>query len=282
MNMHVFQTEESRAEAKSLMRVQEHILSPRFGGPIIGGIHDHISGAYLLTREGSTFREDEVFQMLKKSDLPLPKKKNQDWTGKEIFSLLLPKNLNMVYKAEICRKCDECLREECQNDAYVVIENGELKSGAMDEKAYGAFSGKILDSVVKEYGTDKAREFLDSATKLAISSIMRRGFTTSTADEEIPREAQDRIEELLLKAEEKVEQLIEAYRNEELEALPGRSLRETLEMKIMQVLGEARDKSGEIAESYFGMDNHAVIMALTGAIGYILKLKHIAACLCKK
>lgn len=47
MNMHVFQTDESRAEAKSLMRVQEHILSPRFGGPIIGAIHDHISGAYL-------------------------------------------------------------------------------------------------------------------------------------------------------------------------------------------------------------------------------------------
>ena len=33
MNMHVFQTDESRAEAKYLMRVQEHILSPRFGEP---------------------------------------------------------------------------------------------------------------------------------------------------------------------------------------------------------------------------------------------------------
>jgi DNA-directed RNA polymerase subunit A' len=278
MNMHIFQTEESRAEAKSLMRVQEHILSPRFGGPIIGGIHDHISGAYLLTREGSTFKEDEVFQMLKKSDVPIPKKRKKNWTGKEVFSLLLPPHLNMVYKAEICRKCDECLREECKNDAYVVIKNGELISGAMDEKAYGAFSGKILDSIVKEYGTDKAREFLDSATKLAISGIMKRGFTTSTADEEIPREAQDRIEELLRKAEERVEQLIEAYRDDELEALPGRSLRETLEMKIMQVLGEARDKSGEIAESYFGMDNHAVIMALTGARGSMLNLTQIAAC----
>ena len=278
MNMHVFQTEESRAEAKSLMRVQEHILSPRFGGPIIGGIHDHISGAYLLTREGSTFHEDEVFQMLKKSQLTLPKPRNQDWTGKEIFSLLLPKDLNMVYKAEICRKCDECLRQNCENDAYVVIENGELISGAIDEKAYGAFSGKILDSVVKEYGTDRAREFLDSATKLAISGIMKRGFTTSTADEEIPQEAKDRIEELLSNAEKKVEMLIGAYRDDELEALPGRSLRETLEMKIMQVLGEARDKSGEIAESYFGMDNHAVIMALTGARGSMLNLTQIAAC----
>ncbi len=278
MNMHVFQTEESRAEAKSLMRVQEHILSPRFGGPIIGGIHDHISGGYLLTRDGSVFKEEDVFQMVQKSQLPMPEPRNRDWTGKEIFSLLLPDDLHMVYKAEICRKCDECLREECKNDAYVVIENGELKMGAIDEKAFGAFSGKILDSVVKQYGTDRAREFLDSATKLSISGIMKRGFTTSTADEEIPREARDRIEELLSNAEKRVEQLIEAYHNEELEALPGRSLRETLEMKIMQVLGEARDKSGEIAESYFGMDNHAVIMALTGARGSMLNLTQIAAC----
>ena len=197
MNMHVFQTEESRAEAKSLMRVQEHILSPRFGGPIIGGIHDHISGAYLLTREGSIFSEEDVFQMVKHARMPLPKPTGEEWTGKQVFSLLLPKDLNMVYKAEICRKCDECLKQECKNDAYVVIENGQIKSGAMDEKAYGAFSGKILDSIVKEYGTDKAREFLDASTKLAISGIMKRGFTTSTADEEIPREAKDRIEELL-------------------------------------------------------------------------------------
>ncbi|MDI6645258.1 MAG: DNA-directed RNA polymerase subunit A' [Methanobacteriaceae archaeon] len=278
MNMHVFQTEESRAEAKSLMRVQEHILSPRFGGPIIGGIHDHISGAYLLTKEDSVFKEDEVFQMLLRSKLPLPKKTGNPWTGKQIFSLLLPDDLNLVYKAEICRKCDECLRNECENDAYVVIEDGILKSGAIDDKAYGAFSGKILDHIVKEYGTDRAREFLDASTKLAISGIMIKGFTTSTNDEEIPREAKERIEELLDKAENRVEQLIEAYKNEELEPLPGRSLEDTLEMKIMQVLGEARDKSGEIAESYFGMDNHAVIMALTGARGSMLNLTQITAC----
>lgn len=279
MNMHVFQTEESRAEAKSLMRVQEHILSPRFGGPIIGGIHDHISGAYLLTRKSAIFNEDEVFQIVKRARMPLPDPKGETWTGKEIFSLLLPEDLNMVYKAEICRKCDECLKQECKNDAYVIIEDGQLKTGVIDDKAFGSFAGKILDSVVKEYGTDKAREFLDSATKLAISGIMKAGFTTSTDDEEIPQEAKERIEELLSKAEERVEMLIEAYENEELEALPGRSLEETLEMKIMQELGEARDKSGVLAESYFDInENHAVIMALTGARGSMLNLTQIAAC----
>jgi len=49
MNLHVIQSEEARAEAKILMRVQEHIITPRYGGSVIGGIHDHISGSYLLT-----------------------------------------------------------------------------------------------------------------------------------------------------------------------------------------------------------------------------------------
>ncbi|RBQ22498.1 DNA-directed RNA polymerase subunit A' [Candidatus Methanobinarius endosymbioticus] len=278
MNMHVFQTDESRAEAKSLMRVQEHILSPRFGGPIIGAIHDHISGAYLLTRTGSIFTEEKAFQLIRKAKLPIPKRKNKDWTGKELFSLLLPENLNMQYKAEICQKCDECMLKECEHDAYVVIEDGQLISGAMDEKTYGSFSGKILDTIMKEYGSDEARKFLDASTDLAISGIMKAGITTSTNDEEIPEEAKQRIEAHLDSAEAKVDKLVEAYENEELEALPGRSLEETLEMKIMQVLGEARDKSGEIAESYFGMDNHSVIMATTGARASMLNLTQITAC----
>lgn len=278
MNMHVFQTDESRAEAKSLMRVQEHILSPRFGGPIIGAIHDHISGAYLLTRTESTFTEEQAFQIIRKAKLPIPKRKNRDWEGKELFSLLLPENLNMQYKAEICQKCNECMLKGCENDAYVVIEDGELISGVMDEKAYGSFSGKILDTIMKEYGPNEARKFLDASTDLAISGIMKVGITTSTNDEEIPEEAKERIEAHLDSAEEKVDKLVEAYENNELEALPGRSLEETLEMKIMQVLGEARDKSGEIAENYFGMDNHSVIMATTGARASMLNLTQITAC----
>ncbi len=54
MNLHVPQTEEAQAEAKILMEVQNHIISPRYGGPLIAGIQDHISGGYLLTREGPT------------------------------------------------------------------------------------------------------------------------------------------------------------------------------------------------------------------------------------
>ena len=207
------------------------------------------------------------------------KRKHENWTGKELFSLLLPDDLNLVYKAEICQKCDVCKEEACDIDAYVVIENGELKHGVIDEKAYGSFSGRILDKIVKEYGPARAREFLDRSTDLAICGIMKTGITTSTNDEEIPEEAQERINEHLRESENKVDKLVEAYENDYLEALPGRSLEETLEMKIMQVLGEARDVSGQIAENYLTMEhNHSVVMARTGARASMLNLTQITSC----
>ena len=311
MNMHVFQTDESRAEAKSLMRVQEHILSPRFGGPIIGAIHDHISGAYLLTRDGVEFTEEQALQIIRKSHLKIPefksnqwilkydpdfdeesfiyKDKGDKWTGKELFSLLLPNDLNLSYTAEIS-KCPEVYPPE---DAEVIIKNGILEQGVIDESAYGSFSGKILDKIVKEYGPGRAKEFLDRSTDLAICGIMKTGITTSLNDEEIPEEAQDRINEHLDNKMAEVDKLVEAYEEGYLEALPGRSLAETLEMRIMQVLGEARDMSGQIAEHYLNMgkqspddsydhvmavENHSVVMARTGARASMLNLTQITAC----
>ena len=40
MNLHVPQSEEARAEAILLMRVQDQLISPRYGGPIIGALRD--------------------------------------------------------------------------------------------------------------------------------------------------------------------------------------------------------------------------------------------------
>ena len=65
MNMHVPQTEEARAEASILLSVQENILSPRFGGPIIGGIHDHVSGIFMLTHGIRWFTKEEALYLLR-------------------------------------------------------------------------------------------------------------------------------------------------------------------------------------------------------------------------
>ena len=286
MNVHAPQTEEAQAEARILMRVQEQILSPRFGGPIIGGIQDHITGAYLLTRKQTKLTREQATWLLAQcgifEELPKPairERGREYWTGKQIFSMLLPKDLNLTYRAKICEKCASCKEEDCEIEAYVVIKNGKLLSGVIDARGFKALDRcEILDRIVKDYGTTAAREFLDKVTKLSIAAAMLLGFTTGIDDEDIPDKAKERIQEVLEEAKERVQELIRAYERGELEPLPGRSLRETLEMRIMGVLAESRDKAGEIAERYLGLDNHAVIMARTGARGSMLNLTQMAAC----
>lgn len=292
MNLHLPQSKEAQAEARTLMKVQEQILSPRFGAPIIGAIQDHLTGLYLLTQRGFTLNREEAQQVLASAgvdpDLPEPSGKEDGeeyWSGKKIFSLFLPDDLNLTYKASICDKggdCHECDRwvdDQCSIDARVKIRDGELLEGVIDSASIEALSEcKILDRIVKDHGTEAARDFLDQTTKLSISVIQGFGFTTSLSDEEIPEEAREQIRGVIEDAREEVDKLIDVYERGELEQMPGRSLRETLEMRIMELLAETRDKAGEIAESHLGLDNKAVVMARTGARGSMLNLTQMTGC----
>ena len=285
MNMHALQNEEARAEARVLMRVQEQILSPRFGENIIGAIQDHISGTYLLTHENPRFTETQALDLLRATSIdelpapdgrsPRPEANRDDgdavetegepyWKGRTVFSELLPEGLDLEFTS-------------AAGDT-VVIEDGRLVEGTIDEDAVGAFGGEVIDTIIKAYGSTRARAFINEVASLAMRSIMHFGFSLGIDDESIPTVAEEQIDEAVGNAYERVGELIETYENDDLESLPGRTVDETLEMKIMQTLGKARDSAGDIAEDNFGDDNPAVIMAQSGARGSMLNLTQMAAC----
>jgi DNA-directed RNA polymerase subunit A' len=286
MNLHVPQTEEARAEAYILASVQENILSPRFGGPIIGGIHDHISGIFLLTHEMRWFTKPEMISLLRfthLSHLPLADRVDdngtQYWSNKQVFSMILPDGLNMFFRASSCVNCDTCLKEDCERDAYIQIIDGKLLSGTIDKKAIGAFDGAILQRIIRQYGLARGLQFIDDVTKLSIRAIMLDGFSFGIDDEDLTRTEYGQIEEVLDSASQDVNRRIKIYQEGQLEPMPGRTLEETLEMQIMQVLGKARDRTGEIAGRHLGLSNSAVVMAVSGARGSMLNLTQMAGCL---
>jgi DNA-directed RNA polymerase subunit A' len=274
MNLHVLQSEEAIAEAKNLMGVEEHILSPRFGGAIIGCLHDHISGLYLLTHGDRKFSKQMVMRIL--SDAGYDGKAPEEFTGKAIFSLFLPEELNMEFKSKLCENCEQCSKENCPYDAYVVIKNGKLVKGTIDDEAVGAFSGKLVNYIVKKYGNEMAREFLDNVSRVGIATISNLGFTIGIDEEGIPAEAGEQIREILENAVNKVEEMIDIYSRGELEQAPGRSPEETLELEIMRILGRARDECGRVASRHVGLDNSAVVMAKTGARGSMLNISQMS------
>ncbi|MFX0169138.1 MAG: DNA-directed RNA polymerase subunit A' [Candidatus Hodarchaeota archaeon] len=284
MNLHVPQSEEARAEARILMLVQEQILSPRYGGPIIGGIQDYISSAFLLTRKSSFFNKRQTCQLLAsagyRKDLPPPAVKRPEpmWTGKQIFSMLLPRGLNLSLKSRVCQKCDVCQKEKCPHDAFVVIRDGNLLTGVIDKKAIGAAQPEsVLHRIAKDYGNAEARHFLDSICPLLVVLITNMGFSMGIDDVILTPTAIRQIEQILSDAEEEGNQLVQIYEANQLQRLPGRSIEETFEMKMIEILARARDKAGEAASQQLGFDKHAVIMTGTGAKGNPLNLAQMAA-----
>ncbi len=285
MNMHVPQTEEARAEATILLSVHENILSPRFGGPIIGGIHDHVSGIFMLTHGTRWFTKEEALYLLRYTHIehmpPVGKEENGVlyWSNKQIFSMILPDQLNMVFHASSCLNCDTCKKEMCERDAYVRIIDGILEAGTIDKKAIGAFDGQIVNRIIRHYSMRRAADFIDDLTKLSIRAIMFDGFSFGIDDEDLSKTEYGQIDEVLKVAASDVTRRIKIYEDGQLEPMPGRTVEETLEMQIMQVLGKARDQTGQIAGRHLGLGNSAVVMAVSGARGSMLNLTQMAGCI---
>ncbi len=285
MNLHVPQSEEARTEARILMQVQDQILSPRFGGPIIGAIRDYITAAYLFTRKSTRLTKEEVCRLLMAADYegPVPdpetKKPTALWTGKQIFSVLLPKDLNYALKSSICLNCARCKRGECPYDAYVVVKDGILKSGVIDRRSIGAEqSESLLHRIIKDYGTQVGRQFLNRTCQVLKLFMTMRGFTFSFDELELSQTAQRKIGNNVQRFEKRISELIESYQDGTLPRLPGQTLGESFEIYVMNELAKARDKAGSVADEDFQMDNAGMIMTRAGARGSSLNIGQMAAC----
>ncbi len=279
MNLHIPQSKEAQTEARLLMRVQDQILSPRYGAPIIGATKDFISGAYLLTRQQTMLTSNEVGKLLASTGYtgyppdPTVEEPEPLWSGKDIFSLFLPKDFNFVTRANICLHCAKCEREACQYDAYVIIRDGKLLSGVIDKNTIGAERAEtIFHRIIKDYGTDAGHDFLNSSTKLINEFLSLKGFTYSIDELNIGDKEVSNINRVMKRMERNVDRLIDELNTGQLERLPGQSLQETFEIQVMNELAKARDGAGETVETGLGMNNAGIIMTRSGARGSSLNI----------
>ena len=285
MNLHVPQSEEAQTEARLLMQVQDQILSPRFGGPIIGAIRDFITAAYLFTRKSTFLTKEQVCRLLLAAGYegPLPeaqiKKPDPLWTGKQIFSLFIPEGMNYAFKSTTCLNCATCVHGECPYDAYVVIKDGVLQSGVIDRSSIGAEqSESLLHRIIKDYGASAGRRFLNNICQLLKLFITMRGFTYSFDELELSDPVHRKIQQTIQKSEQRIQELTRALQDGTLERLPGQTLVDSFEIYVMNELAEARDKAGRLADKDFDVQNAGIVMTRTGARGSNLNIGQMTAC----
>jgi len=276
MNLHVPQTEEARAEASLLMEVKDNIISPKFGGPAVGLTLDQISGIFLLTDKSIVLSRQDTSQLLGSAgiDIDLPGKK--EFTGKEIFSLLLPKGLTFDFESSYGKNFDLPREKKIEKDLWVIIKNGVLEKGRIDKNALGAERGKLLSKLQGLLDSDETRDFIDNAGRLGLAYLMRRGFSLGISDLDIARHAQNSISKEIESSRKDSRDLIKKFEKKELKILPGLTPRESLEAQILNTLANGVSKAGDILRENITQSD-ILIMSHSGAKGSLINMTQMAA-----
>jgi DNA-directed RNA polymerase subunit A' len=257
MNVHLPQTLEARQEVEQLMDVKHQLISPASGETVIGCIHDSISGLFLLTKEGNVYSKEDAIELLFASGFKKLDRMNfkKEVTGKEIFSALLPEDLNFIGSSKT---------------GEVRIEKGKLLEGIIDKKTIGSGGGVLLRHLHKNYQVDYVLEMISHMFQLGIQVLKKEGLTVSMGDFDVSKEVEDEVEAVNTKVFKDIDKIMKAYESGKLEKLTGLTIQQTFEIKLLQALNSIRDESMKIVQEKLDPTIGTMIMADSGAKGNAL------------
>jgi DNA-directed RNA polymerase subunit A' len=284
MNCHVPQTEEGKAEAKKLMLTRDQVISPRFGAPIIAPEEDGISGMFALTMPQTEFTKEETMQLLFEIGIDeLPKAdRGKNYSGRLIFSQLLPKDLSMEFDS-YTGKILKGVGVEHAIGEKVIIENGELKQGVIDANALSVGKGLLVDKLAREYGGETIEKFYHGLNRLISYILTEKGMTASLEEYKTSDEIKKIKKKVVKEAYEKGQALVDSYESGKMEVIPGRTLEQSFEQYMMRLAFETKSKvEKEVTKEkleYVTADNptlNTIAMILAKSRGSTINLMNIA------
>ena len=280
MNLHVPQTEETRAEVKELCMVPLNIVSPQRNSPLMGIVQDTLAGVYKMCRRDVFMTKEQVMNlMLWVPDwdgiIPRPAiyKPRPRWTGKQIVSMIIPKIINL----NVAASKDKADSNHPLKDEGLLIQQGELMYGLLTKKNVGAAAGGVVHLCYNELGPYGAMNFLNSCQRVVNYWLLHNGHSIGIGDTIPDAETIAKVQGVIDKEKEDVRILTQAATNNELEALPGMSVRETFENKVSKALNTARDNAGSTTEGSLKDINNAVTMARSGSKGTTINISQMTA-----
>jgi DNA-directed RNA polymerase II subunit RPB1 len=277
MNLHVPQTEETRAEVKELCMVPLNIVSPQRNGPLMGIVQDSLAGVYKLCRRDVFLTKEQVMNLMLwvpewDGIIPRPAiiKPRPRWTGKQIISLIIPSIINLHMGSE-------GNQANPLTDDGLLIQSGELMYGLLMKKNVGAAGGGIVHLCYNEIGPHGAMDFLNGCQRVVAYWLLQNGHSIGIGDTIPDAKTIEKVQQHIDAEKEEVRRLTQQATNNELEALPGMNIRETFENKVSKALNTARDKAGTTTEKSLKDLNNAVTMARSGSKGSSINISQMTA-----
>ncbi|KNC52211.1 DNA-directed RNA polymerase [Thecamonas trahens ATCC 50062] len=299
MNLHVPQTEESRAEASVLMGVENNLVTPRSGEPLIAAIQDFITCTYLVTHKDMFLDKAQFCQACtyfadaaERIVLPPPAilKPVELWTGKQVFSVLLNPAANYSGTGDPNREVTVNLStknksyskagaEMCPSDGWTLFYNSQLLAGVVDKAIVGSGSKASLFYVIeRDNSPAQAARAMQRLAKFSARWLASYGFSIGISDVTPSASLVKRKAAKIADAYAAVDELIAQFGRGELVLQAGCSAEQTLENKITKVLSDVRGECGDICLAELKPTNAPLIMTMCGSKGSNINISQMVAC----
>ncbi|KAF9466907.1 beta and beta-prime subunits of DNA dependent RNA-polymerase [Collybia nuda] len=278
MNMHVPQSEETRAELSQIAWVPRQIISPQANKPVMGIVQDTLCGIRKFTLRDTFLDWNAVQNILLwvpewDGSVPIPAivKPKPLWTGKQILSLTIPRGIN-IHRSPDPRSSNPVF------DDGMMIENGELIFGIVEKKTVGASQGGLVHVVFREKGPEATRQLFTGLQKIVNYWLFHNGFSIGIGDTIADPGTMDYITKTIAERKANVAQIIDDATQDRLKAAPGMTIRESFESLVERQLNLARDTSGQYAQKNLKEDNNVKQMVVAGSKGSFINISQMSVC----
>jgi DNA-directed RNA polymerase II subunit RPB1 len=287
MNLHVPQSLETKAEVQELLMVPRNIMTPQSNRPVMGIVQDSLTASSKMTKRDVFIEKEEVMKLLMwipswdgKMPQPAILKPKPLWTGKQVFSLLIPDHTNCIrtHSTHPDNEDDSPYKWISPGDTKVLIENGVLLSGILSKDTLGNKAGSILHIITMEWGHEVARAFYGNVQMLVNNYLLIEGHSIGIGDTIADSVTYNDIQRAIRQAKSDVIEVIKKAHNNELEPSPGNTLRQTFENQVNRILNEARDKTGSSAQRSLSEFNNFKVMVTAGSKGSKINISQVIAC----
>jgi DNA-directed RNA polymerase II subunit RPB1 len=248
MNIFVPQNIQSSTELEMIANVRNQIIAPAVSNPKIELKQDTPIGTYLLTRENQdidSHHASNIIMKIKNGEYNIEKKDDISKTY-DIFSQLLPKNLNIV-------------QFDDKGEKKIEIINGKLLKGKLTS---GVINKTILTTILDQYGNDAATEFIDNLQRTMLQYLLSNGATVGLKDVILKKEALLKCKDLLKAKRLEVETMIT-----EIENNPDLIEPDILETNMTSLLQSVTGEITKVTMADLNKNNNLFILVDSGAKG---------------
>ncbi|XP_071451933.1 DNA-directed RNA polymerase II subunit RPB1 [Hetaerina americana] len=287
MNLHVPQSMETRAEVENIHVTPRQIITPQANKPVMGIVQDTLTAVRKMTKRDVFLEKEQMMNILMhlpiwdgKMPQPAILKPKPLWTGKQVFSLIIPGNVNMI-RTHSTHPDDEDDGPYCwisPGDTKVMVEHGELVMGILCKKTLGTSAGSLLHICMLELGHEVCGRFYGNIQTVVNNWLLLEGHSIGIGDTIADPQTYLEIQKAIRKAKEDVIEVIHKAHNMELEPTPGNTLRQTFENQVNRILNDARDKTGGSAKKSLTEYNNLKAMVVSGSKGSNINISQVIAC----